>query len=96
MRVKSEEWRAIRNEKIGVFAAGGRGEGFICRAAIHGVRVPIYFFTGDEGPFLTGQKWAKKPPEEGSRRVSGYALNPHTALPRTPGFLRGPLEEALR
>ena len=44
---------------------------------------------------MTGQKWAKKPPGEGSRRVSGYALNPHTALPRTPGDLRGPLEGAL-
>ena len=38
---------------------------------------------------MTGQKWAKKPPGEGSRRVSGYALNPHTALPRTPRFYGG-------
>ena len=51
--------------------------------------------TKDGGPFLTGQKWAKKPPGEGSRRVSGDALNPHTAHPWTPGFLRGPLEGAL-
>ena len=51
--------------------------------------------TGDGGPFLTGQKWAKKPPGEGSRRVSGYALNPHTAHPRTPGDLRGLLEEGM-
>ena len=67
----------------------------ICRAAIHGGRDPLYFTederreTGDEGPFLTGQKWAKKPPGEGSRRVSGYALNPHTAHPRTPGIYGG-------
>ena len=51
--------------------------------------------TGDGGPFLTGQKWAKKPPGEGSRRVSGFALNPHTALPRTPDLIRGPLEGTL-
>ncbi len=40
----------------------GRG---LCRAAIYGGRDPIYFTedegrkTGDVGPFLTGQKWAK-------------------------------------
>ena len=83
--MESEEWRSIRNEELGIRnflpPAGGIGIfGGICRAAIYGGRVPFYFMgnegrkTGDGGPFLTGQKWAKKPPRRRKLHIPRFRL----------------------